>query len=49
VGKERMNEGIRLAGELIRAIRDEKLADGVHIMAVGAEERAGQILDEAGL
>jgi 5,10-methylenetetrahydrofolate reductase len=48
-GKERMNEGIRLAGELIRTIRDEKLADGVHIMAVGAEERVGQILDEAGL
>jgi 5,10-methylenetetrahydrofolate reductase len=49
VGKERMNEGIRLAGELIRAIRNEKLADGIHIMAVGAEERIGQILDEAEL
>ncbi len=48
-GKERMNEGIRLAGELIRAIKSEGLADGVHIMAVGAEERIGQILDEAGL
>jgi 5,10-methylenetetrahydrofolate reductase len=49
VGKERMNEGIRLAGEMIRTIRDENLADGVHIMAIGAEERLGQILDEAGL
>lgn len=48
-GKERMNEGIRLAGELIRTIKSEGLADGVHIMAVGAEERIGQILDEAGL
>jgi 5,10-methylenetetrahydrofolate reductase len=48
-GKERMNEGIRLAGELIRAVKSEGLADGVHIMAVGAEERIGQILDEAGL
>jgi 5,10-methylenetetrahydrofolate reductase len=48
-GKEQINEGIRLAGEWIRAIKTEKLADGVHIMAVGAEERVGQILDEAGL
>lgn len=48
-GKEQMNEGIRLAGELIRGIRSDNLADGVHIMAVGAEERIGQILDEAKL
>jgi 5,10-methylenetetrahydrofolate reductase len=48
-GKEQMNEGIRLAGELIRTVRSEGLADGIHIMAVGAEERVGQILDEAGL
>lgn len=48
-GKEKINEGIRLAGELIRAIRQERLADGIHIMAVGAEERIGQILDEAGI
>jgi hypothetical protein len=38
-----------LAGELIRAVKSEGLADGAHIMAVGAEERVGQILDEAGL
>ena len=48
-GKERLNEGIRLAGELIRTIKQECLADGVHIMAVGKEERIGQILDEANL
>jgi 5,10-methylenetetrahydrofolate reductase len=46
---EHMVEGIRVAGELIRAIRERRLAEGIHVMAVGAEERIGQILDAGGV
>ena len=36
-------------GEFIRQLREENLCDGVHIMAIGAEENVPKILDEAGL
>ncbi len=39
--------GIQIAGEMIRKIRDEKLCDGVHIMAIGKEERVPDILRTA--
>ncbi len=38
-----------MAGEFIRQLREEDLCDGVHIMAIGAEENVPAILDEAGL
>lgn len=44
-----VKEGIKIAGELIVALRDKNLCDGVHIMAIGAEENIPLILDEAGL
>ncbi|ABR48184.1 methylenetetrahydrofolate reductase [Alkaliphilus metalliredigens QYMF] len=47
--EERVEEGIKMAGELIRQLREEGLCDGVHIMAIGAEENVPRILDAAGL
>lgn len=47
--KDPEKEGIKIAGELISEIRDKDLCDGVHIMAIGAEENVPLILDEAGL
>ncbi|HQA60513.1 MAG: methylenetetrahydrofolate reductase [Tepidanaerobacteraceae bacterium] len=44
-----VKEGIKIAGELIVELRDKNLCDGVHIMAIGAEENVPLILDEAGL
>ena len=42
-------EGIKMAGEFIKQIKEENLCDGVHIMAIGAEENVPLILDAAGL
>ncbi len=42
-------KGIEIAARLIRTIRDEGICDGVHIMAIGREERVLDILDAAGL
>lgn len=44
-----VKEGIKIAGELIVELKNKKLCDGVHIMAIGAEENIPFILDEAGL
>lgn len=45
----RVQEGIKIAGEFIKQLREENLCDGVHIMAIGAEENVPAILDAAGL
>ncbi|RLA93580.1 MAG: 5,10-methylenetetrahydrofolate reductase, partial [Deltaproteobacteria bacterium] len=44
-----IEKGIEIAARLIRTIRDEGICDGVHIMAIGREERVLDILDAAGL
>ncbi len=44
-----VQEGIKMAGEFIKQLKEEDLCDGVHIMAIGAEENVPKILDEAGL
>lgn len=50
VGKENwVSEGIKIAGEFIRQLKEEGLCDGVHIMAIGAEKNVPAILDEAKL
>ena len=50
VGKENwVSEGIKIAGELIKNLKEECLCDGVHIMAIGAEENVPAILDAAQL
>ena len=48
--KQTMNElGIEMAAEMIAKIKDEKLCDGVHIMAIGAEKNVPTILEKAGI
>ena len=42
-------KGIEMAGRLIRQIKEEKICDGVHIMAIGREERVPAILEAAGI
>ena len=44
-----MQLGIEMAAEMIAKIKDEKLCDGVHIMAIGAEKNVPTILEMAGL
>ena len=44
-----MQLGIEMAAEFIAKIRDEKLCDGVHIMAIGAEKNVSAILEKAGV
>ena len=44
-----MQLGIEMAAEMIAKIKDEKLCDGVHIMAIGAEKNVPTILDKAGV
>ena len=42
-------KGIEIAGRMIRRIREEKMCDGVHIMAIGREELVPEIMKAAGL
>ena len=44
-----MQLGMEMAAEMIAKIKDEKLCDGVHIMAIGAEKNVPTILDKAGI
>ncbi len=44
-----LETGIGIAARTIKTIRDEGLADGVHIMAIGKEEAVPRILDLAGI
>jgi 5,10-methylenetetrahydrofolate reductase len=42
-------KGIEIAGRMIKRIHDEKMCDGVHIMAIGKEETVPDIMAAAGL
>lgn len=44
---DRIKTGVRIAGRMIRQLREEKLCDGVHIMAIGKEELVPDILAAA--
>ena len=44
-----LSKGIEIAGRMIRRIREEKMCDGVHVMAIGREEVVPDILVAAGL
>jgi methylenetetrahydrofolate reductase (NADPH) len=44
-----LQKGIEIAGRMIKTIKEEKLCDGVHIMAIGREEVVPDILAVAGL
>jgi 5,10-methylenetetrahydrofolate reductase len=45
----KLDKGIEIAGRMIRRIRDEGMCDGVHIMAIGKEDRVPDIMEAAGL
>ena len=42
-------KGIEIAGRMIHRIYKEKICDGVHIMAIGKEEKVPDIMAAAGL
>lgn len=44
-----MRLGMEMAAEFIAQIKDQKLCDGVHIMAIGAEKNVPAILEKAGV
>ena len=48
-GRKPSDVGIEMAADLIREIREKDLCPGVHIMAIGAEEKVPMILEKAGL
>jgi 5,10-methylenetetrahydrofolate reductase len=48
-GKAALEKGIEIAGRMIRTLRDEKVCDGVHIMAIGKEGVVPDILEAAGM
>ncbi|OGP49343.1 MAG: 5,10-methylenetetrahydrofolate reductase [Deltaproteobacteria bacterium RBG_13_43_22] len=44
-----IEKGIEIAGRMIKRLHDEKMCDGVHIMAIGREELVPDIMSKAGL
>ncbi|MFC2038411.1 methylenetetrahydrofolate reductase [Chloroflexota bacterium] len=46
---EALATGIEITGRLIRQIKEEKICDGVHVMAIGREEKIPEILAASGL
>ena len=44
-----LQKGIEIAGRMIKTIKEEKLCDGVHIMAINKEEVVPDILAAAGM
>ncbi|MGM9571426.1 MAG: methylenetetrahydrofolate reductase [bacterium] len=44
-----VEEGIKIAGEFIDELKQSGVVDGVHIMAIGAEERVPDIMRAGGL
>jgi len=44
-----LDKGIEIAGRMIKRVRDEKMCEGVHIMAIGREELVPDIMSAAGL
>lgn len=49
-GKEKaLDTGLNIAARHIKQLRDEKICDGVHIMAIGMEDKVPVIMHRAGL
>jgi len=44
-----LKKGIEIAGRMIRHLKEKKLCDGVHIMAIGKEKVVIDILEAAGI
>ncbi len=47
--KNQKMEGVKISAEIISEFKANGLVDGVHIMAIGAEELVPQIIEQAGL
>ena len=45
----KLEKGVEIAGRMIRRIKEEKMCDGVHVMAIGKEELVPDIMSMAGL
>jgi 5,10-methylenetetrahydrofolate reductase len=45
----KIDKGVEIAGRMIKRIYEEKMCDGVHIMAIGKEELVPDIMSAAGL
>jgi len=45
----KLEKGVEIAGRMIKRIKEEKMCDGVHIMAIGKEELVPDIMSKAGL
>ena len=49
-GKEKaLDTGMNITARHIRQLKDEKICDGVHIMAIGMEDKVPMIMERAGL
>jgi 5,10-methylenetetrahydrofolate reductase len=49
-GKEKaLDTGLNIAARHIKQLKEEKICDGVHIMAIGMEEKVPVIMERAGL
>lgn len=49
-GKEKaLDTGMDIAARHIRQLKDEAICDGVHIMAIGMEDKVPEIMERAGL
>lgn len=49
-GKEKaLDAGMNIAARHIKQLKDDKICDGVHIMAIGAEDKVPAIMERAGL
>ena len=44
-----IGKGVEIAGRMIKRVHDEKMCDGVHIMAIGKEELVPEIMAAAGV
>jgi methylenetetrahydrofolate reductase (NADPH) len=45
----KLEKGVEIAGRMIKRIKEEKMCDGVHIMAIGKEDMVPDIMSVAGL
>ncbi len=49
-GKEKaLDTGLNIAARHVKQLHDEKICDGVHIMAIGMEDKVPTIMERAGL
>ena len=47
--EEQLRKGMEIAARHIRFLKENKICDGVHVMAIGKEEIVPEILEMAGL